>query len=403
MFFVRKQKFLLLGRYKMVRYISIIMIFLICLTLTAAVAQETAVTSPNKPTQSVVVGQPDTMQAPSFPYVAQIIGDNVQVRSGPGTNYYVSGKLNKNDIVRVVSQKASWSCISPPPGCFSWIAKQYVKIDSNDPANGTVANENVNVRAGNADGSPLHSSIVQGILNKDDKVKLMGEEQSDYYKIYPPSFAYVWVSAEFVKPLGSDVSSIQPTVLSAAESNSPAEARYLQQYYALEKLVKAESEKPLGEQNFAKVKQALSFLAENKDAAKAARYAQYTLKRIEGFELAIKVNKELQAQEKQLNQTLDNIKKAAEARKVEQPSLGKFAAIGRFRISAIYGDEPQLKHYQILDSAGNIVCYALPEGNAKQIDLNKYMNKKVGLVGSIEPHLETSGALVKFTEIVEME
>jgi uncharacterized protein YgiM (DUF1202 family) len=390
----------------MVRYLSIIMIFLICVASTTAIAKTAAVSSPNKPTQSVIVRMPDANQMPSLPYIAQVVGDNVQVRSGPGTNYYVCGKLNKNDIVRVVSQKASWGCIAPSPGCFSWIARQYVKIDPNNPANGTVTSENVNIRAGNADGMPLHSSTVQGILNRGDKVKLTGEEQSDYYKIYPPSFAYLWVSAEFLKPLGSDPNSIQigpETKDSNSAALSDAEAKYLQQYYALEKLVNAEIAKPMQEQNFSKIKPSLAFLAENKSAGKAARYAQYTLKRIEGFELAIKVNKEMQVQDKQLQQTLENIRKAADAKKTEITGLGRFVAIGRFRISAIYGDQPQLKHYQILDASGNITCYALPDGTVAQLDLSKYMNKKVGLVGKIEQHIETSGSLVKFTEIVELE
>jgi hypothetical protein len=236
-----------------------------------------------------------------------------------------------------------------------------------------------------------------------DKVKLMGEEQSDYYKIQPPSFAYVWVSGEFVKPLGS-VANIGQTVIEIKDGNSTSvEESMLQQYYALEKLVNAEVTKPLLEQNYAKVKQPLAFLAESKTAAKAARFAQYQLKRIEGLELAVKINTQLQAQDKQLKQTMENIQKAVEARKAEQPSLGKFAAVGRFRISAIYGEEPQFRHYEILDTSGNIICFAVPEGAATEADLDKYMNKKVGLVGTISPNPETSGALVKFTEIDQLD
>jgi uncharacterized protein YgiM (DUF1202 family) len=368
-----------------------------------ASAVGTAQSTANKSIQSVLVRPQDTNQTPPLPYVAQIIGENVQVRSGPGTNFYVCGKLNKNDIVRVVLQETSWCKILPPPGCFSWIAKQYVKIDSNESSNGTVTGENVNVRAGNADGMPLHSSTVQGILNRGDKVKLMGEEQSDYYKIQPPSFAYVWVSGEFIKPLGSDARIGQVAIETKDSNSTTAEAKFLQQYYALEKLVKDEAAKPLQEQNFAKVKQPLAFLAENKTAGKAARFAQYTLKRIEGLELAAKVNKELQAQDKQLQQTKENIRKAAEARKAEEPSLGKYAAIGRFRISAIYGEEPQFRHYEILDPDGKIICFAVPEGAAAQINLDKYMNKLVGLVGTIEPYPETSSALIVFTEITELD
>ena len=36
---------------------------------------------------------------PSFPYIAEITGDNVNIRSGPGTNYYICGQLSKTDKV----------------------------------------------------------------------------------------------------------------------------------------------------------------------------------------------------------------------------------------------------------------------------------------------------------------
>lgn len=286
----------------------------------------------------------------------------------------------------------------PPAGCFSWIAKQYVTLDTGNPENATVISDSVNVRAGNLDGFALHSSTVQGALNKGDKVKLMnGEEQSEYYKIIPPPFAYVWVSSELIKPLGPDITAVKIQGMTA-DINS-TEAKYLQQYYTLEKIVNTEAAKPLLSQNFANVKVALEQLAKNQDAGKFVRYAQYTLKRIEGLETAVKVQKELAVQEQQMRDAKEKIAKAAQLRSVELPNLGRFAAIGRFRVSAIYGQETR---YQVLDSAGNIICYAIPEGPAAEIDLNKYMNKNVGLVGTIEANPETSGALVKFTEIVEL-
>ena len=48
-----------------------------------------------------------------------------------------------------------------------------------------------------------------------------------------------------------------------------------------------------------------------------------------------------------------------------------------------------------------MVCYALPTGAASQMDLNGFVGQKVGLVGTIEPHLPTKKALVRFTAIVK--
>ena len=82
---------------------------------------------------SVGLGQEPEKPKPSFPYIAEITDDNVNIRSGPGTNYYHCGKLNSSDRVTVVASKYSWSHIIPPEGSFSWISKQYVSIDLDTP------------------------------------------------------------------------------------------------------------------------------------------------------------------------------------------------------------------------------------------------------------------------------
>jgi uncharacterized protein YgiM (DUF1202 family) len=350
-------------------------------------------------------------QTPSFPYIAQITDDNVYLRSGPGTNYYICGKLNKTDMVKVVQQKYGWSRVVPPEGAFSWISKQYIEIDATNPSVGVVTGDNVRVRAGSADNNPLHSDQVQGTFDKGDRVRLMDEEQSDYYKIYPPSFAYLWVSTQYTKPLGTAPEEAKPAEEVEekpgdsglfAPSMVPA-TKDLRQYYALEQIVKAEHEKPLLEQDYSTVKEALQMLAENKDADKAARYAEFMVKRIESFELAGEVAKAVQLQDQQLQQTKENIQKACQSRLEQLENLGRFAVIGRIQTSSIYGTEPVIKHYKIIDSAGNIISYALPASSAPEMDISKYFNKKVGLVGTIEAHPATSSALVRFTEIVEVD
>jgi uncharacterized protein YgiM (DUF1202 family) len=377
------------------RFNPLIISLVVCLSL--VIASLPAAASAGKPAIGSVVVPKDANQTPAFPYVAQVIGDKVQVRSGPGANYYVCGQLNKNDIVRVVSQKTGWNCIMPPAGSFSWVAKQYVELNKTNPAESAITTDSVNVRAGNTDGSPYHSSTVQGTFNKGDKVALTGEERDDYYKIAPPPFAYFWVSSELLKTLGPDETAGKTTT-SVIDTNSP-EARYLQQYYALEKMFKTESDKPLLSQDYSKIKPALDLIASNPKAGKAARLAQYILKRIADAETAVKVQSELAVQDKQMKQVMENIAKAAQLREAELPNLGRFAVIGKFRASAIYGEQTR---YQVLDSQGNILCFAIPEGAAAQTDLTKFMNKNVGLVGIIEPNPQTQGALVRFTEIAEL-
>jgi len=369
------------------------LLLLVYLAVLAAVgfAQE-ATPSPEK---SVSAGDVNEAAVPSFPYIARITDDNVNIRSGPGTQYYSCGKLNKAERVKVVGSQFSWSHIVPPPGSFSWISKQYVSIDPNNPATGIVTGDAVRVYAGSDYIKPIHSTTMQLKLNRADKVTLMGEEKGDYYKIVPPSGAYLWVSTKYTEPLGP-VGEVPPTVEPKTEPKAdipavvptmlPTEAEKLKEYYALEKQIQAEQAKPIARQNYANIKKSLVEIAGNKEAGKAARYSEFALKQIERYELAFEVAKAVQLQDAQLEQTKDRIEKARATKLAEVQDLGRFTAVGQFQTSTIYGPEAELKHYLIIDDSGKITCYALPSGSALEMDLSKLIGQKVGLVGVIEPH-----------------
>ncbi|MGA1979200.1 MAG: SH3 domain-containing protein [Sedimentisphaerales bacterium] len=381
---------------------------LVCLISLSSVgfAQKTV----NSPQESVSATETEGNE-PSFPYVAEIIDDNVNIRSGPGTNYYHCGKLNTGDRVKVVASKYSWSHIVPPASSFSWISKQYVSVEPNNPGIGVVTGDAIRVYAGSDFLKPMHSTTVQLELNRGDKVELMGEEMDDYYKITPPTGAYLWVLTQYTKPVGA-VGEVEVIVKPKAEpeANIPAvvpvtisiESEKLKEYYALTEQIKAERAKPVAEQNYAEIKKSLAELAGNKEAGKAASYSEFAIKQIERCELASAVDKEVQLQDSQLQHIREQIEKSRVTELSQVPELGGFAAVGQFQTSEIYGQEESLKHYRILDDSGQTVCYALPEGQALDVDLSKFVGRKVGLVGTAEPHPQTKGALVRFTEITEL-
>ena len=352
----------------------------------------------------------------SFPYTAEIIGNDVYVRSGPGTNFYHCGKLNTGDKVKVVGKQFSWCRIVPPAGSFSWISMQYVDIAPNDQAVGTVTGDNVRVYAGSDYVKPLYSTTLQGKLSKGEKVKLLGEQMDDYYKIAAPPFAYLWVSTKFTKPVPEPVVA-PPAVTTPApvevkvEPNEPADANAttavvpapaatkspLEKYRELKEQVKAEHAKPADQQDYTDLKKALLEIANDKEAGNAARFAQFVVRQIEGYELAFAVVKEVKLQNQQLDKIRAGINKARTARLAEVETMGKFAIIGEFQTYLTYGPG----NYRIVDEAGKMLCYALPSGATSQMNLNGFVGQKVGLVGTIEPHLPTKKALVRFTEIVK--
>jgi len=354
---------------------------------------------------------PEEVETPPFPYDAVITGDDVYIRSGPGTNFYHCGKFKQGDRVKVVAKQFSWSRIVPPAGSFSWISMQYVKIDPANPGVGTVTGDNVRVYAGSDFVKPLYSTTLQDKLKTGDRVKLLGEQMDDYYKIAPPPAAYIWVSTNFTTPAPAPteptpaVAAVAPTP-GAKEPNEavPAEPptvtpqSALEKYRELKKQADAERAKPVDQQDYASLKKELTEIAKDQAAGSAARYAQFVLQQIEGYELALVVGKEIRLQNEQLEKTQAGIQKARTTRLAEVQDLGRFAITGELQTYATFGPG----HYRIVDESGKMVCYALPDGSAAQRDLSGLVGRKVGLVGTIEPHKPTAGALVRFTNIVEI-
>jgi len=347
-------------------------------------------------------------------YVADVVGNDVRIRSGPGTNFYHCGKLYKGDRVQVVEAQNGWSCIVPPPGCFSWIAMQYVSINLDNPTLGIVTGNNVGVYAGSDYVEPMHSVSKQVVLGQGQLVKLLSEEKGDYYKIAPPDGAYLWVSSQFLQA-GRVPMETEPVEIAGAgeEEGTPTppveidmrgESELLDEYYALSKLVKEQQQKPMAEQDYAEIKENLTKLAANTAAGRAARYAEFTLKQVERFELACTVAKEIKLQNQELEQTTSKISEARAARLAQIDNMGKFAVIGKLESSSLYGSAAGgVKRYRILDDSGKTICYVAPTGAAVGKDLSDLIGRKVGLVGEIRPHQATARAFIDFTEIVPMD
>lgn len=379
-------------------YIKLFAIVILTCLVSVGFAQEAAT-----PTSGT-----DEAGIPAFPYMAEITGDNVYVRSGPGTNFYYCGKLNKGDKVKVIGKQFSWARVVPPASSFSWISIQYVSIDPDNATVGSVTGDRVRVYAGSDFRKTLHSMTLQGKLDKGDKVKLLGEQIDDYYKIVPPSFAYLWVSINFTKPLKQVIEVTptleQPIIKPTTEPNEVvpepvSPETVLEKYRALKERFDTERAKPIDQQNYADIKEALIKIAGDKTADKVARYAEFVLKQIKDFELVLEVSKAVRLQNEQLQKIRERIDKARATRLAAFEDLGRFAVVGQLQTFTTYGPG----HYRIVDESGKTICYALPADQVSTMSLDRLIGRKVGLLGTIEPHRQTAGALVQFTEIAELD
>lgn len=150
---------------------------------------------------SQVAGKPADVQ---YPYIAQVVGNNVYVRSGNSQADYPCTKLDAPARVTVVDEVYGWAKILPPEGTYSWIFKAYVKINPANPTVGILTGENVRVWAG-ADHLDSSSSIgLQTQLNTGEIVELYADQPDtgDYYRIKPPTGAHLWINADFLKYVG---------------------------------------------------------------------------------------------------------------------------------------------------------------------------------------------------------
>ena len=158
------------------------------------------------------------------------MGNDVLVRSGPGTNFYPCGKVSQDEPVEVLGEQDGWSRIVPPANSFAWLTMQYVGVSLQDPSTGIVTGNGVGAYAGSDAVLPMHSTEKQVVLRRGEKVRLLGEEKDGYLKIACPSGSCLWVSTKFIqvtdrpRPVAAAVSVKPQTATVTTPTASPAEA-----------------------------------------------------------------------------------------------------------------------------------------------------------------------------------
>lgn len=132
-----------------------------------------------------------------FPFLGEVTGDRVNVRSGQSANFERLCQLNKGDEVVVVDREFGWYKVQLPKEAHSYVSKKYVQYLGKN-AGGIVA-DRVNIRAG----AGLHHTVL-GQLDKGEQIYL-AEEKGEWYRIEPISDSYAWISDQFVSFKSNDV------------------------------------------------------------------------------------------------------------------------------------------------------------------------------------------------------
>lgn len=389
--------------------------------------------------EAATAGIADKPVDAKYPLVAEVTANNVFVRAGDGTLWYHTSKAQKGDRVTVVDETPAWAKILPPEGSYSWIHKNYVKVNNTKPTDGAVTGDNVRVWAGSDYMEPLRSNREQTRLNTGDIVELFESqpETGDYYKIKPPAGAHLWISAEYLRYLGSQeqVKSIvipprpkvdkkltvtpgtkkkiptttnvnkkitqpvktvkkteTPVVATKKEAvkkttvkstSSSKEFKLTQQCHQLSAQIDAELKKPLEKQSYSAIRKSLEAIVKKPSAGKAATYAKILTERLDRIEMALSVPGKLKQQDTLLQEAREQIAKAHQAKLKNLPKEFDFLYVGVLRPSHVYTETAGQKRYLLLDNNGKIQCYLEASGDSVAAQLAHLVDSTVGIRGSI--------------------
>ncbi|MCQ2507554.1 MAG: SH3 domain-containing protein [Dorea sp.] len=151
-----------------------------------------------KKVTSTTTTTPSTPSTPStnekYPVTGTLTGDNVNVRTGPGTTYAIKGIVNKGQKVVVTGKEGSYyavTIIEKYGDVRLYISVDYVKLSDKletpatpdptptvqFPVYGVVTSDNVNVRTGAG-----ASYAIKGVVNKGQRL-IVNKAQGDYYQV----------------------------------------------------------------------------------------------------------------------------------------------------------------------------------------------------------------------------
>lgn len=397
-------------------------------------------------------------QEKKFPYVARVIGENVNYRAGAGVNHYRCGRLSAPETVVVTGEQFGFARIVPPNGSFSWVSQQFV--DKKDDLTGEVIGDNVRVWAGSPYVSAIHSSSNQTELNRGDVVTFAGKPENNYYKILPPEGAYLWISAahiEYVSPLSEykqepveaadekaaetdaspsqdksvlegedidldkpaseDIETENPEPTDAEKSdkedeNEPQDVaapvertkqmKAYDRYLELSEAVQKEKEKPIAVQDYEPIKTELEQMAADEENGRVIAFAEALLDVVERYEVVQLADKSLREKDSELAKTRSEIRRDL---KKELEKIGvdsDYVMTGTLARSYVYTAETGNIRYAIKNDNDSIVAYAIPVDAALYDRADRLVGKKVGLKGEVAPDPNTSKVLVTFLDVVEL-
>ena len=113
---------------------------------------------------------------------------NLNVRSGPGTNYSIKGSLSSGKVVFLLSESNGWYKVKLSNSDTGWVSSSYIsKTDTYGKATG-----NLNVRSGPGTNYSVKTVLISG------EVVTINNSSNSWYEIKTSSNITGWVSSKYI-------------------------------------------------------------------------------------------------------------------------------------------------------------------------------------------------------------
>jgi len=126
---------------------------------------------------------------------AEITGNRVRLRSGPGTTHAILDELNAGDLVVVAGAEGRWRKVRVPGGFPCWVHASLLRRDPDGTAVVTATRVLMRPTAGK-EHPPLATRLERG-----DVLSVRGAE-GEWVEVLAPERAHAWIFEELVRDLG---------------------------------------------------------------------------------------------------------------------------------------------------------------------------------------------------------
>jgi uncharacterized protein YgiM (DUF1202 family) len=335
----------------------------------------------------------------SFPYKAYATADDVEVHSGPGSNFYPTDKLQKGQMVEVYRRDAGgWCAIRPPEGSFSWISGRVLKLQDDNLA--VVNQDDVAARVG----SRLSEvrDVIQVRMRKGELVEIFNSKEVPigksqvWYKIAPPSGEFRWISEKYIdKEKPRDVVRTTRSSESVAEQDLSSDKIDAQASDTKNKVSSEEFQAELDridlELSMTVVEEpsAWSFdamrirgesLLDRADTAADRGKGRLLLNKIARFEDIKQRYDTVTAMREQTavsNRFLAGLQRTMEKAAAIADPDGQFDGVGQ--LQPVFAQKLGAPRYALVDETGNVRYYVTP---APGVNLQNYVGRQVGITGT---------------------